>query len=666
VRFWTYVVEAMRTVEPDLGAEAMKLLGAPGTDLLESVIPALINEAERLGRRLVLVLDDYHLIESTEIHDGVAFFLEHLPPALHVAVATRSDPPLPLARMRARGELLEIRAEHLRFSAEESAAFLNDVLGLGLEREDVIRLHDRTEGWAAGLYLAALSLRGRADPRPFIADFAGNDRHVVDYLGAEVLRDQPDAVRKFMLRTSILDRLCGPLCDAVTEAAGSAEVLREIERANLFLVSLDAKREWYRYHHLFRDLLQLELGQTERNLEPVLHRRAAAWHLDAGLVSEAVQHTIAAGDFSEAGELIAAHWSPILNAGGRLTVHGWLEQLPERTLLADARLCIVRAWTSYSLGRLDEVLPWTEAAERAPLPAPFRDGTTSVASGAATVRASYWMLTADFQRARESARRALALEDEASPWRAVAAECLGAASFWLGNSAEAEEMLAEVVRLGRAQIPIVAMYALGQLAQISAEQGDWGETARRVEAAASLIEECNAAEYWAAAPTSLARGALLEHEGRPAEAERDVARGLELARRGMGPVEISYALLALARLQLERRDDEARKLIAEARKTIDSCPEPGPVIRRHLERAERRLRRADAGPRPARAGGEELTEREYAVLRLLPSPLSQREIGAELFVSLNTVKSHSKSIFRKLGVASREEAVLRAREQGLL
>ncbi|HTD76480.1 MAG TPA: helix-turn-helix transcriptional regulator, partial [Chloroflexota bacterium] len=220
-RFWSYIVEALRTAVSHVGAQTLTLLRTPGAGILELVLPTLINDLAELSEPVVLVLDDYHLVSNSEIHAGLEFFLDHLPPTLRVVLSTRSDPPLPLARLRARGELLEVRAEDLRFSAAETGIFLNDVLELGLDPADVARLHERTEGWAAGLYLAALWLRGRGDAHQFIEVFAGDDRQIVDYLGAEVLGNQPEAVRAFLLRTSILDRLCGPLCDAVCASPGS-------------------------------------------------------------------------------------------------------------------------------------------------------------------------------------------------------------------------------------------------------------------------------------------------------------------------------------------------------------------------------------------------------------------------------------------------------------
>ena len=244
-RFWTYLIEALRTVAPGAGAVPLAMLRTPGISVVEVILPELINTVQGFARPVVLVLDDYHLVTNPEIHQAMTVLLERLPTTLHLVLAARSEPALPLPRLRVSGELVEIRAEDLRFSEQEAAALLNDLQGLGLESVDVACLHERTEGWAAGLYLAALSLRGRSDPRQFVASFAGDDRQVVDYLGLEVIANQPDHLRAFLLQTSILERLSGALCDAVTEHPGSAGTLEQIERANLFLVPLDTKREWY-------------------------------------------------------------------------------------------------------------------------------------------------------------------------------------------------------------------------------------------------------------------------------------------------------------------------------------------------------------------------------------------------------------------------------------
>src|ERR1700737_3580118 len=266
VRFWTYVIQALRGVDPLVGTGSLRLVRARGAGLSSEVLPLLVNELSALPSFVVLVLDDYHAISNGEIHEGMAFLLDHLPEPLHVVLATRSAPPLPVARSRARGELLEIRAEELRFADDEAAALLNDVLEIGIDPSDVSRLQERTEGWPAGLYLAALSMRGNRDPHEFTEAFAGDDRHIVDYLSTEVLDRPPPELRTFMLRTSMLEGLCGPLCDEVTGGRGSAQLLEDLERANLFLISLDTRRRWYRYHHLFAELLRHELGRLEAEL----------------------------------------------------------------------------------------------------------------------------------------------------------------------------------------------------------------------------------------------------------------------------------------------------------------------------------------------------------------------------------------------------------------
>jgi LuxR family transcriptional regulator, maltose regulon positive regulatory protein len=292
----------------------------------------------------VLGLDDYHLITNPACHQTLGFFLDHLPTGVRLVLSTRVDPPLPLARMRARGELAELRAADLQFTDQEATALLNGSIGLDLAAQDVERLVGRTEGWAAGLVLAGLSLRGRPDPGGFIAGFQGTDRYLADYLGGEVLKRQPEQLRDFLLRTSVLERLSGPLCDAVLQTQGSAERLGELERSNLFLVPLDDRRQWYRYHQLFAELLRLELADRDPDLVRVLHQRAAAWHQAAGHVEEAIHHATAASEFGEAGALIARHWLAYWRRGRQVTVTRWLEGLPAEAILAQPPVAFVAAW----------------------------------------------------------------------------------------------------------------------------------------------------------------------------------------------------------------------------------------------------------------------------------------------------------------------------------
>jgi LuxR family transcriptional regulator, maltose regulon positive regulatory protein len=297
LRFWSCGVEALRTIQPSLGTAALEALRGPRVDLDRVVLPGLLNDLHAVDEPLVLVLDGYHLVTDATCLHTLGLFLEQLPAGVHLVLSSRVDPPLPLAGMRARGELAELRAADLQFTIEEAAELVNGALGLGLGAEDMERLVERTEGWPAGLVLAGLSLRGRLDPGAFIAAFHGDDRHVTDLLAAEVLARQPEQVREFLLRTSVLERLSGPLCDAVLETEGSVELLGELEASSLLLVPLDDQREWYRYQQLFGELLRLELTYREALLVPVLHRRAAAWHRQAGNLEEASYHATAAGSF---------------------------------------------------------------------------------------------------------------------------------------------------------------------------------------------------------------------------------------------------------------------------------------------------------------------------------------------------------------------------------
>ena len=276
--FWAYVIAALRTVASGVGEDALALLGESQPPPIETVLTTLLNDLGAVAGEIVLALDDYHVIDAREVQDGLAFLLDHLPPRLHVVIASRADPALPLARLRARGELAEIRAAELRFTAAEAAAYLNEVMGLQLTARDIAALEARTEGWIAALQLAALSMQGRDDVAGFIAGFAGDDRYVVDYLAEEVLARQPDSVQAFLLQTSILGRLSGPLCDAVTGQGGGKAMLEALDRGNLFLVSLDDRRRWYRYHHLFADVLQARLLDEQPGQVPDLHRRASEWY----------------------------------------------------------------------------------------------------------------------------------------------------------------------------------------------------------------------------------------------------------------------------------------------------------------------------------------------------------------------------------------------------
>jgi len=370
VRFLAYFVAAVQTTpslsEAGVGESALAVLQSPQPPPVEAILTALINEIATIPKPFILVLDDYHVIEAQPIHDALIFLLDHLPPQMHLSLATRSDPFLPLSRLRARGQMTDIRADDLRFSPQETTTFLNQVMGLALSGDQVAILESRTEGWIAGLQLAALSIRGQDDTARLISAFAGDDRYIGDYLVDEVLARRPKGTRDFLLQTSILDRLTGPLCDAVPGNEDGQNVLKKLERANLFIVPLDNRRRWYRYHHLFADLLRqrLEESTTLQDIES-LHQRASQWYEENDFLIEAVEHKLAAGNHEDVMRLIEQGAGEIFQRSQLNTLTKWWARLSRELVTSRPRLCMIYAWAWLATGHPEEAESCLQAIEQA-------------------------------------------------------------------------------------------------------------------------------------------------------------------------------------------------------------------------------------------------------------------------------------------------------------
>jgi LuxR family transcriptional regulator, maltose regulon positive regulatory protein len=462
-RFWRHVVAALDRVRPGIAERAGPLLGPPAPPSFEGLVTALVNElAAQPGEdEVLLVVDDYHLIEAQSVHASLEFLVEHLPPGLDLVVASRADPPLPLPRLRAGGRLAELRAADLRFTAEEAAALLREATGGELPGEAVAALAARTEGWAAGLQLAALSLRGQADPAGFVAAFSGSHRYVLDYLTEEVLERQGEQLRGFLLETSVLDRLSGPLCDAVTGRTDGQAMLEQVERAGLFLVPLDEVRGWWRYHHLFADLLQARLQQERPGRVPALHRNAAVWCEDRGLANDAVRHVLAAGEPVWAARLMERHFDAQFYLRGEgATVQRWIATLPAELVTSRPRLLLAQALLVLASGRVEAADPPLDAAEHAFTSAadePFEStvGVESwllnVPATVTTQRAYLAALRGDAEGAASFASRAL-LEIGEDEWMvaSIARWNLALAEWLRGRLAEAEGALSSTISEWRA------------------------------------------------------------------------------------------------------------------------------------------------------------------------------------------------------------------------
>jgi LuxR family transcriptional regulator, maltose regulon positive regulatory protein len=675
VRFWTYVLSALQRDVAGLGPAALRALSTPGLEPVDLALPTLLNELATVDGAYVLVLDDYHLVGSAAVHEGVEFLLSYLPPALRVVIAGRSDPPLPLARLRARGELTELRAAELGFRVDEAAALLTAVGETPVEASAATVLTERTEGWAAGLQLAALTIRHAERPAEAAGRLDGGDRHILDYLSLEVVdRLAPDH-RDLLVRASVLERLSGPLCDAALDRTGSGAALDALDRADLFVTALDPHREWYRCHRLFRDVLLRRLAADPDARTRVL-ARAADWFLERGYVAEAVAHRIAAGDEGGAADLLRSQVPAFLERG-ELAVHLQLgRQLPAATVLRDARLCVSLAWAAGLNGQYSQMGPWLDAADDLiDGDSPALEGWHTLRGAAATLRAVERSIAhADLEAALAAAAEACRLEcDSSVAGYVVARTVLGAMLGFADRPEDAVRALDGVWEQARVigLPPLLALQAAGALATVLAETG---RTDRLRRLLAEVAPTVRAAEDRWGDSTAPGVARLRTIEGVLAHRDRDLARAGALLRRAVDlartygePLGLVTALTALAEVELDGDDrPAARMTLAEARDVVDN-EAVTPLAVRRLDAVE--LRAGRASVREARRGGalvEELTDREQAILRALSGNATQREIGSSLYLSINTVKGYTKILYRKLGVGSREDAVREGRALGLI
>lgn len=576
VRFWTYVIAALETVQPGVGANTLPLLHSPQPPPLEIVLTFLLNNLAALPGDQALVLEDYHLIENPDIHTALALLVDRLPPQLHLILTSRTDPPLPLARWRARGQLAELRVEALRFTPAEVALFLNQRVGANLTPGQVAALEAKIEGWAAGLQLAALSLQGRTDVDSFISAFTGTHHYILDYMTEEVLRWQPESMQTFLLQTSILERLTGPLCDAVTGRADSQVMLAQLVHANLFIVPMDDRGQWYRYHHLFADLLRHYLQQSPPQLFPAatarerggvagLHHRAATWYEQAGFAEEAIHHAIAAQDFEWARQLMLRHVEAIIKRGEATLMLRWLDALPEVWVRSQPKLNVLRTWLLFLIGRFDEMQRRLEEPEITGLL-----GETSLEPDEMEgilenrdlpglilgLQAQRALIKGQFAQMIELSQQALACLSQSNlPLRRIISQNL-ASVYWIkGEPERAHQLLAQFsIITPNSHDPATAL-ALSNMAELKWLQGQYRQAFTLYQ---RFLQEAAAQGLTVLAPLVGAAftglGSILYEWNDLAAAEDHLRQGIDLGNQGMGLRALVLGYYGLGRVLLARRN----------------------------------------------------------------------------------------------------------------
>ena len=624
-------------------------------------VPRFVSAIAGIDGRVRVVLDQVEVVTSTECRDVIAEFAVRLPSGWQLAVASRIDPPLPTARLRVQGGLVEVSAADLAMDSREASALLKGA-GVQAGAARVEELLQLTEGWAAGLYLAALAMRAGAPESDVRSRFAGDDRFMGDYLRSELLDHLSDAEVSFMCRTAVLDRMCGPLCDAVLERTGSGQILERMERRNLLVVALDRRREWYRYHHLMRELLETELRRREPDLVADLHLRAASWHEANAAPETAIGHAQQAGDFDRAVRLVLDVMQPVWASGRVDTVLRWMQNLRDKTSAQHYVAIAVHGALIFALlGQAGEAERWASAAERAPTTGVLPDGST-VESTLAYLRA--FLFRGGVEQMRRDAQLAWDGLRPDSPYRAAMLHTVGISYLLQGDVDSADPVLARALdeaNLANAW-PAVAMI-LAERCFVSAAHDDWAEVAAFAQRATEIVESGGFEDYWTSALVYAwaARSAL--HRREISQARLYLGRAVRLR-----PL-LTYALpavsvqtlLELARCYIALGDPGgAAAVLRQAHEIIQQRPDLGTLTDAagDLQMKLARINQVSHGP-------SSLTAAELRVLPLLSTHLSFREIGDRLSLSFHTVKSQAYSIYQKLGVSSRSQAVARGHELGL-
>lgn len=626
---------------------------------------ALVRAIRSLRARIhsfVLVLDDAHVVAPDVLRDLIAVVMNELPEGSMLVLASRTEPELPLGRLRASRALVEVRTEDLAMIPAEASILLHQA-GLELDFTAVQTLVRRTEGWPVGLYLAALSLREQADLPAAVSGLRGDDHRLAEYFRDEVLSVMPPELTEFAIRSSVLDELSGPLCDAVLERHGSAVTLAQLEHSNPLLRPVDPPHDRYRWHGLFRDALRAELRRTEPELAQALHHRASAWYHERGEVDRAITHLVSAHDRIRTGDLLWANIVAYVTQGRNDIVQGWLTSFSHDELAGYAPLALSAAHSFLAAGDAAQARHWAIAAAAALERGHRSKGTSSLTAGLAGIEAM--MTRAGAGGMGEAAARACELEPDDSPWRPIYLFLRGTAFHLTGDRAAAKLVLDEGVDLSAATAPTVTTLCLAQAAMIAIEQRDWDAAADLTDRAGQVIEQRGLADYPISALPFAASAASRAHHGRADEAKHDLRSSIDLLT-VLGDYVPWYGaetriLLAHASLWLADVVG-ARTLLAEASRLARRTP--GAVIfERWFEDAWSYM---DALAETSLAGPSSLTIAELRILRFLPTHRSFREIAAQLGVSANTVKTQAHAVYRKLGAASRSEAVTRASDAGLL
>jgi len=658
----THMAVAIDRIEP-LSPSVFAALSSQGASVISTVLPRLGAALASMTRPVVLLLDDVHSLVEQACLDVIAELAERLPAGSQLVVTSRTVPALPLARLRTRGVLAEVGAADLALDAGGARSLMRNA-GVDLPDGAVAELTQRTEGWPAGLYLAALSVLARGDGEIQGIPFAGDDRFVADYVRSEILSRLPDDLVQFLVHSAVLDRMSGSLCDAVLRRSGSAQVLGSIESSNLLLVPLDHRREWYRYHHLFRDVLVSELTLREPDLAPVLHRRAADWFDANGMPEDAAHHAYAGGDHDRAAVLLEQLALPLNRTGRLKTLQAWLDRFDEKVMERHPSLAVLAGWAAAMSGDAIGAIWWADLAERSPhVEAPL-DGATSTESTLHLLHA----LTCrrGVERMREDAEVAVRLETERSPWRPAALVLHGVGNLLAGDLDRADDILADAVesaeRIGA--LPSASV-ALAERSLLALGRGNWNAAQGFAHRALTAVETGHLEEYMLSSITFAAVARTALQHGDVTVARQEVIRTQRLRpmlTRAI-PWLATQTMVELARVQFALSDRAgAWMLLSDAREIVGRMPDPG-TLGEQLVDVQRRLEVIRGGDVP---GPTALTAAELRLLSYLPTHLSFREIGERLFVSPNTVKTQAISIYRKLSVSSRTDAVRRARDIGLL